>query len=171
MDTNLGELFVKMKFVFLILSICVLTSVCARQQKIDDELVKSGPNLKAPIAFYFKKGTTYEEIESFRENVIGVRHPEGRGYGYINGILGTYTITTQDYKGYVLDEIDEEERENVLKAINSSPLIYRVFENVVPNELVLDPVKAKEEREQIEKANRDNRPTKTIRVTNSNQNN
>ena len=64
-----------------------------------------------------------------------------------------------------------EERGNILRAINSSSLIYKVFENVVPNEIILDPVKAKQEKEELEKLKKDNRPNKTIGVTNSSENN
>jgi hypothetical protein len=163
----------KMKLIFFILSVFVLTSISACQQKVVDEWVKMNPDQKVDILFYFKKDTKNDDVNYFLNNVIGTPREDGRGYSSMEGSQAMFLVRTQDFEGYAIklfESAKPEERENILKAINSSPLIYKVFENVVPNELVLDPVKAQQEKEQLEKVKRDNRPTKTILVTNSNQN-
>lgn len=165
----------KMKFIFLPLIIFVLTSISACQQKIDDPIVKwSNPSDKIPIVFYFKKETTNDEINYFLDNVNGHQRADGRGTDLLDGMKGRFLVRNQDYVGYGIElrnNITQEQRENILKAINNSPLIYKVFENVIPNEIILDPVKAKQEKEELEKAKQDNRPKKTVGVTNSSENN
>lgn len=154
----------------LLISIVLLAFLFSCHQQVNDEMIYFGPDQKVPIVFYFKKGTTNEEINYFLDNVLGSQRSDGKGKELLKGIQGQFMVRTQDYQGYALDRIDENERENILKAINSSPLIYKVFENVVPNEIVLDPEKAKQEKEELEKLKNDNRPKKTIVVTNSTEN-
>ena len=158
-----------MKTKFLILTLLFLSLIPACRQQVNDEWIVSSPDLKVPIVVYFKRGATNDEINYFANNVIGHWRPDGRGNDLLKGIQGIFQVRNQDYQGFALDRIDENERENILKAISSSSLIYKVFENVVPNEIVLDPVKAKQEKEELEKAKRDNRPVKTIVITNSNE--
>ncbi len=167
-------MFMKMKFIFLVLSIFVLASASACQQKVNDPIGKwADPSDKIPVVFYFKKGTTNDEINYFLDNVIGHQRADGRGTDLLDGMQGDFSIRTQDYDGHAIElrnNVTPEQRENILKAINNSLLIYKVFENVVPNEIILDPVKAKKEKEDLEKLKQDNRPTKTIVVTNSSEN-
>lgn len=152
------------------LAILFILLVSACRQQVNDEWIVSSPNLKVPIIFYFNKGTSNDEINYFLNNVIGYQRSDGRGTEMMRGIRGQFLVRTQDYEGYALDRIDENERENILKVINSSPLIYKVFENVIPNEIVLDPIKAKQEKVELEKLKQDNRPRKTVIVTNSSEN-
>ena len=164
----------KMKFIFLILSIFVLTSVSACQQKVVDEWVKMNPDQKVDILFYFKKDTKNDDVNYFLNNVISTPREDGRGYSSMEGTQAMFLVRTQDFEGYAIklfESAKPEERENILKAINSSPSIYKVFENVVPNEIVLDPVKAKQEKVELEKAKQDTRPNKKVVVTNSSKNN
>src|SRR5688500_14665857 len=112
----------------------LLISAC--RQQVNDEWIISSPDQKVDIVFYFKKGTTNDEINYFLNNVIGYPHPEGKGHYSMKGIQAQFSVTTQDYKGYAIElrkNIATGERENILNVINSSPLIFKVFENVVPN--------------------------------------
>ena len=164
----------KITIIFSTLFIFILTQFSACQQKPDDSIVKwADPTDKIPIVFYFKKGTTNDEINYFLDNVIGHQRADGRGTDFLGGMQGTFQVRNQDYEGYAIElrkNITQEERENILRAINNSPLVYKVFENVVPNEIILDPIKAKQEKEELEKAKRDTRPNKSIVVTNSSEN-
>lgn len=133
-------------------------------------MIYSGPDQNVPIVFYFKKGTSNSEVNYFLDNVIGYQRTDRRGTEFLKGIGGRFLVRAQDYEGYALDRLDENERGNILKAINSSPLIYKVFENVIPKEIILDPVKAGQEKEKAEQLKNDKRPNKTGVVTNSSEN-
>ena len=149
-----------------ILTILLVAFLSACQKKVSDEMIRSSPDLKVPIVFYFKKGITPEQINHFSNTVIGYPHPGG-GYSLLKGIKIKGSVRNQDYEGFSLDRIDENERQNILQAINSSPLIYKVFENVIPNEIILDTAKAKNEKEELEKMKNDKRPRKEIKTISS----
>lgn len=156
------------KILIITILLVVLFSAC--QQKVSSELIRFGPDLKVPIVFYFKKGTTREQINHFLENVVGYPHPEGKGHNLLKGITGQFSVRNQEYEGYALDRIDDNERQNILRIINGSPLIYKVFENVVPNEIILDAAMAKKEKEELEKLKNDNRPSKEVKIISSDEN-
>lgn len=126
-------------------------------------MIKFGPDLKVPIVFYFKKGTTQDQINYFLDNIIGYPDPEGKGTYLMKGTYAQFLVRNQDYEGYAIDRIDEAERQNIIRVINSSPLIYKVFENVIPNEIILDAAKAKKEKEELEQLKNDNRPRKEVK--------
>lgn len=158
--------------VFIITSLFLFTfSACHHQ--INDEWIVSSPSQKADIVLYFKKGTKNDDVNYFLDNVIGYQRADGRGTNLMQGIQGQFSVRNQDYEGYAIElrkSVTSEERESILNAIKNSPLIFKVFENVVPNEIVLDAAKAKKEKEELEKVKQDNRPAKTIVVTNSAEN-
>lgn len=149
-----GNLFILILFLVGVLSAC--------QEKVSNEMIEFGPHLKVPIVFFFKKGTSQEQINHFLHNIIGYPAPEGRGTHMMKGISAQFSVRNQDYEGYALDRIDEAERQNILRVINSSPLIYKVFENAVPKEIILDAAKAKKEKEELEQLKKDNRPPKEV---------
>lgn len=157
----------------IVLILLIMPFMAACQQKANDEMITISPDQKSDIVIFFKKGTKNEEINYFLDNVAGRQRPDGRGTEFLNGMQSQFQIRNQDYEGFAIelrDNATKEERENILKAVNSSPLVYKVFENVVPNEIVLDPVKAKQEKEELEKLKNDNRPKKTVVITNSTEN-
>ena len=154
--------------------ITILLFLCScHQQQVNDEWIKYGPDQKVDILYYFKKETTNDEVNYFLNNVLSRPRADGRGYSSIEGIQGDFYVRTQNYEGYAIElkkNVTPEEREHILKLINTSPLIHKVFENVIPKDIILDSIKAKKEKEDLEKTKQDNRPTKTIVVTNSSEN-
>lgn len=162
-----------MKKYLIILILLIMPFMVACQQKANDEMISISPDQKSDIVVFFKKGTKNEEINYFLDNVAGRQRPDGRGIEFLDGMQSQFQIRNQDYEGFAIElseNATQEERENILKAINSSPIVYKVFENVVPNEVVLDPVKAKQEKEAKERLKNDNRSNKTVVVTNSTEN-
>ena len=162
---------------FHLLAVVALTSYmllvfgCGPQPS--NEMIYSGPDRQSDIVYYFKKGTTNDQVNYFLDHDLGVPHPNGKGYDFIPGIQGDFRVITQDYEGYALElrhNVTNKERQNILNVIKNSPLIFKVFENVVPNEIILDSVIAKKEKEELEKAKNDNRPTKRMVVTTNSEN-
>jgi len=101
-----------------------------------------GPDDRAEIVFFFKKDTTNDKINHFLNYEIGVPDPNGRGSDSMDGIRGLFVVYRQGYQGYALEllpNITPEQRRKILDVINNSPIIFRVYENVIPNEVILDP--------------------------------
>jgi hypothetical protein len=131
----------------------------------------AGPNDRIGIVFYFKKEVTNDQINYFLNYELGRPRPDGRGSDLAKGLKGDFLVRAQGYEGYALElspEITDEERQNILIKLQQSPLVFKVFENVVPAEIVLDPSAAKKEKEVLEKAKGDNRPVEQV-ITNANK--
>jgi hypothetical protein len=109
----------------------------------DTPMVKTpGPDDRADILFFFKKETSNDEINHFLHYEVGVPDPNGHGFGLMEGIRGWFVVYRQGYEGYALEllpNITPEQRRKILDVIDNSPIIFRVYENVVPNEIILDP--------------------------------
>jgi hypothetical protein len=72
-------------------------------------------------------------------------------------------VAKQSYEGYAIElkpGSSDLERQNILNLLRNSPLIFKVFENVIPDEVIVDPGNTKSETEEPERARNDNRPTK-----------
>ena len=139
----------------------------------DDRMIEYSPSRRADIVYYFRKGTTNAQLNEFINKTLGVPHPGG-GYSSLPGIQGDIYVITQGYEGYAITlrvNATDEQRQLILSLLKESPLIFKVFEDVSPNEIVLDPAIAKKEKEERDKATNDNRPTKTAVSTKSTVNN
>lgn len=132
----------------------------------DDRMIKYSPDRTADIVYYFKKGTTNAQLNEFINKTLGVPHPGG-GYSSLPGFQGHIYVITQGYEGYAItlrENVTDEQRQRILSLLKESPLIFQVFENVVPNEIVLDPVTAIKEKEERDEATNENRPTNVYSV-------
>jgi hypothetical protein len=100
-----------------------------------------GPEDRNDLVFFYKKDTSYEQKELFQNTVIHKPHPEGKGYYLQDGVIDLLSIRNSDFEGYAINfskDATPEQRERLKKAIESSPIIYKVYENVVPNEIKLE---------------------------------
>ncbi len=142
---------------------------CDLGKKSSDDKIKFGPDKFTSLAVFFKKESTRKQIESFYNDVISVPHPEGRGYYLPDGVVLQYQIRNGDYEGVGITfstKATPAQREKLKRAIEESPIVYKVYENVVPNEINDLPGVKKEETNKIP----DTRPAKELKnvVTNSN---
>ncbi|MGH9946913.1 MAG: hypothetical protein ACRD6X_06930 [Pyrinomonadaceae bacterium] len=110
---------------------------CDSERK-SDEMIKFGPDKFTSIVVFFKKETTTEQKEAFENTVISKPHPEGKGHDLPDGVVLSYFIRNGDYEGYGLTfstDATPRQREQLKKAINESSIVYKVYEDVVPNEI------------------------------------
>ena len=121
----------------LILLLFFQTSSCSHRN--DDPIVKwKGPNDRVELVFFYKKEVSYEEKQAFENNVLHKAHPSGKGYDSQEGVAGEFSVRNSNYEGYAIEfypNATGEQREKLKKAIKESPIVYRVYENVVPNEI------------------------------------
>jgi hypothetical protein len=105
----------------------------------DDPIVKwKGPNDKVELVFFYKKSASYEEKQFFENNILHKPHPQGKGYDLQEGVSGEFFVRNSGYEGHAIEfylNATPEQRERLKTAIESSPIVYRVYENVVPNQI------------------------------------
>lgn len=142
------------------------------EPSISDEMYHYGPDRESDIVFYFNRGTTNEQINDFLDNQLSDPQPSG-GHWPKPGVEVTFMVRAQDFEGYAITlrpDATDEERGNILGVLNKSPLIYKVFENITPNNIILDSAKAKKELKELEKSKDKNRTTEQIVTTVSPEN-
>lgn len=122
----------------LITTLVICTYLCACQHPHQVEMVSYGPGQRNDLAFYFKKSATNEQIDSFLRNELDIPEKDGTGYSVRKGIEMRFATKNNGYVGYVIkfhSSATEEQRKAVKAIVRNSPLIYRIYENVVPNEI------------------------------------
>jgi hypothetical protein len=97
----------------------------------------TGPHVKASLVIYFKQGVTDDQIEKFWHEVLSKPDPQGRGYYHRSGVgeISRIYPALQGHEGISLlffPDATNDEREEVQRDIRSSPLVYKVLENVIP---------------------------------------
>lgn len=142
---------------------------CSPINNSNNEMIHTGPDKFTSLVVFFKKEATREEIENFYNHVISVPRPDRRGRNLPDGVALQYLVRNGDHEGVGMTfstEATPEQREKLKKAIEESPIVYKVYENVVPNEIKDLPGAKKEEPNKTP----DTRPIKepTNSVINSN---
>src|SRR3712207_3438967 len=85
-----------------VLVVLSFNSSCTHRE--DTPIVKwKGPNDKVELVFFYKKGTSYEEKQSFENNVLHKPHPEGKGFYPQEGVSGEFLVRNSGYEGYAIE--------------------------------------------------------------------
>lgn len=91
---------------------------------------------KVELLFFFTKDSSRKERDYFYENIF-MRNSD-RGYYPRSGVQAVFGIDRNGYEGFGVKfrpDATEEQRENIKKILTDSPLVFKVYENVVPNEI------------------------------------
>lgn len=145
----------------LLLSILFQTVACQTQK--DAPMVKwKGNDDVNDLVFIIKPNPSPEEVEKFSNEVLYKPRADGRGYSHLDGVIDTMLGGINDgYFGGTInfhDNATAEQKENVRKAIEASPIVYKVYVNAIPDKLEgLPPLNKTEEN-----STPDNRPPKEI---------
>lgn len=125
-----------LRFILFLLSGILL---CACGPPTDDKMYPLGPDARVDLIIYYKINTTEEEIALFLQNELSKPHPEGRGYYNLEGVIDVLRIqAVQGHEATALRfsaNATPEQREKVKSAIMSSPIVYKVLENVIPKDV------------------------------------
>jgi hypothetical protein len=118
------------------LTLVLQLNTCAQRKK-DEKVEWGGPNKTTHLVVFFKKDASYEQIEDFNKNVLSKPHPQGNGYYMKDGIAFLFRLHEGSYEGVGINfstDATPEQREQLKKTIQESPIIYKVYENAVPSE-------------------------------------
>ncbi len=121
----------------LLLSAFVQAQSCGKQEEVKEIFsVKS----KVELLFFFKKDSSIEDRNAFNKRFDDkfLLVPTSEGYVPGDTVQAVFGIDKDGYEGFGLKfrpNITKEQKEEVRKYITDSPLIFRIYENVVPNEI------------------------------------
>jgi hypothetical protein len=96
-----------------------------------------GPTVKADLLVYFKRDLSQGQINDFINNVISIPDREGRGYDLPAGVRTRLRLRpVEGHEGIAITffpNATKEQREELLSSIKTSPLVFRVLENTIPD--------------------------------------
>jgi hypothetical protein len=132
---------IMLKKLVLIATICCASygfqlNSCQTQQ--DDRMIEMGPDVHADLVCFFKKGTTADQILEFHRTVIGIPDSNGSGHSFLPGMVSVVRVVINGFDGEAINfqpDATAEQKTFVKKRVLDSPLIYKIYENVVPNEI------------------------------------
>ena len=100
-------------------------------------MVRFGPDVKSSLVVFYKKGTAYKEIGEFQRTVIGVPDQKG-GETSLPGMVSVTLINKGEYRGEAIEfrpDATDEQKAFVKERVRESQIVYKVYENVVPDEI------------------------------------
>jgi hypothetical protein len=101
-----------------------------------NEMRPVGPEVKHDLVIFFKVGVSNQQVEEFFDEILARRNPTGTGFRLRAGIReysrehpvdGHEAVSISFFPSATV-----EERETVMRDVKSSPIVYRVLENVAP---------------------------------------
>jgi hypothetical protein len=107
----------------------------------DAEMRKIGPGEWHSLVVYFKTDITDEQASSFKQNVLSRPRSDGRGEEFKDGIglyIGLQPNQAHGHRGFAITfhkKITEEQRSLIIDSIRSNESVYKVFENIAPNDI------------------------------------
>jgi len=120
-----------------LLALCFQVTSCTNQT--EKQVVKwGGPDKATALLFFFKKDTTHEQIEDFNNKLLSEPHPQGKGYYMLAGIAYQFSLKEAGYEGMGINfstDATPELIEQLKNNIQESPIVYKVYENIVPSEI------------------------------------
>ena len=109
-----------------------------------------GPEVKASLVIYFNSDVTNAQVNTFWKEILSRPDPSGRGYNHRKGVGDIGRIPpVQGHEGISISffpDATSEEREEVIRDIRFSPIVYRVLRDIAPAEVKkLDDLKRTDE--------------------------
>lgn len=105
------------------------------------KIVKFGPQVRASLVIVLKPGLTDEDVEAFRRDVLQIQLSSEGERKYLAGVsqyLRVPAIEKHEVIALTFQEgINKAEREEVLRRVNSSPLVFKVYEDLAPADVKL----------------------------------
>jgi hypothetical protein len=96
------------------------------------------PEVRSELVFFFKRGTTPQQIFEFQRTLVGIPNANTSGYSSLPGMMTTVRITVAGFDGEAINfkpNATAEEKAFVKARVLESPLIHKTYENVVPNQI------------------------------------
>lgn len=108
-------------------------SACKQQSEVTEIFDVSK---KVELVFFFHKDSSLKQQEYFHENILMEKRE--RGYWTREGVQAVFGLNIGGFEGRgikFLPNATSEQRDDIKKRIKDSPIVYKVYENVVPNEI------------------------------------
>lgn len=130
----------RLKFILFFLTVFV-SLACSYFGGYETKMERLGPDVSASLVIYFKLGTTEEQIEQFYQDYLFITRQDGRGEAHryrIRTNLRLLPVQANNYDAIAVtfqNDATENQRSSAKDAFESSVIVYKVFENIAPNDI------------------------------------
>ncbi len=119
------------QIVFLLLGVAMFGATCHHREP---EMLSIGPDVRYDLLIFFNTNATHDQIETFSNEVLSYSTRDGHwprpGVG---GILRVAAVQGHEAVAVsFFSSATDAERTDIKSRVRSSPIVYRVMENVVP---------------------------------------
>lgn len=100
-------------------------------------MVRFGPEVQASYVVLFKDDATDQQIFEFVTNVLSTPDPRG-GHAHMPGLGSLLKVEVDGYDGYALQfqsEAKEGEIAAIKKRVKFSPIVFRTYEDLAPDQI------------------------------------
>jgi hypothetical protein len=123
-----------------VLFFALLSTACIRTSPSyqSNEMIPVGPEVKASLVIYYKADITDEQIQEFTQQALSRPDFQGTGNRYrVRDILQIFEPVQGHQSTAVtfFPEATKAQREELKAAVMSSPIVYKVLENVAPKDV------------------------------------
>jgi hypothetical protein len=124
-------------------AIVLIAMACSYLNPFDRkaETVSWGPDQWHSLVVYFRSGTTPEQVEAFKYEILSEPGSNEKSQEFKVGI-GSYLRLTPDqahgHWGFAITfykKISDQQRSAIKESIRSHELVYKVFEGIAPNDI------------------------------------
>jgi len=125
--------------VLLLLFVCFHANSCGHKPE-ERWTEMGGPDKNTSIVLFFKKDASPEQIKEFHDKILSKPSPygENKGLDLPDGVAGDFRVLKNGYEGIGINfstVASQEEKERLNRRIKESSIVYKVYENVIPNEI------------------------------------
>ena len=114
----------------------LFTVACPPTRNGDSDMRPVGPDVKADLLIYFKAGVTTTQINAFSKEVLSRPGPNGRGDSLPPGVRTFLRLSpVEGHDGIAITffpSATKEQREELKRAVEPSPVVHKVLENLAP---------------------------------------
>lgn len=111
---------------------------CSNTQDQSNVMIKMGPDQQADLVYLFKEGTTWQQILEFQRTVTGIPNETGTGYASLPGEMSAVAVRVRGHDAEAITfkpNATHQEKDFYKSRVLESPLIYEVYENVIPSRI------------------------------------
>ena len=119
------------QIVLLLVGVAIVRAACHHSEPA---MVPVGPDVRYDLLIFFNTDVTHDQIDTFWNEVLS--YPTRDGHWTRPGVGGILRVAAvQGHEGVAVSffsNATDAERTDIKSRVRSSPIVYRVMENVVP---------------------------------------
>lgn len=103
-------------------------------------MIRMGPDVSADVAYLFKQDVKWDEILEFERSVLGKPQASRTSFQSHPSTMSMVTVTVRGHESHAVifkPTATDDEKADFKRRVIESPLIYAVYENVIPSRITV----------------------------------